>query len=151
MKINQKILLQKTELQEKKNIEKELQDKKNNHMIRIKIKLMKFLNRKNIRKVKNLQNSKKKDMSSQEVHQLKNHNLVEVKENLEVVEEEVAVEVAHVAMAIIAMSTKCRVTLRIATRVQRTRRKRNRVPNPMEKVVMLAQHSRNDLLVMYDK
>ncbi len=75
------------------NIEKELQDKKNNHMIRIKIKLMKFLNRKNIRKEKNLQNSKKKDMSSQEVYQMKNHNLVGVKEKLEVVEEEVVVEV----------------------------------------------------------
>lgn len=69
---------------------------------------------------------------------------------LAVAVEEVAVEVAHVAMAIIEMSTKCRVTLRIATRVQRTRRKRNRVPNPMEKVVMLVQHSRNDLLVMYE-
>ena len=60
---------------------------------------------------------------------------------LAVAVEEVAVEVAHVAMAIIEMSTKCRVTLRIATRVQRTRRKRNRVPNPMEKGDMLAQHS----------
>ena len=33
MKINQKILLQKTELQEKKNIEKELQDKKNKDVV----------------------------------------------------------------------------------------------------------------------
>jgi hypothetical protein len=68
---------------------------------------------------------------------------------LAVAVEEVAEEVAHVAMAIIVMSTKCRVTLRKVTRAQRTRRKRNRVPNPMEKVVMLVQHSRNNSLVMY--
>jgi len=115
MKINQKILLQKTELQEKKNIEKELQDKKNNHMIKIKIKLMKFLNRKNIRKVKNLQNSKKKDMSSQEVHQLKNHNLVEVKEKLEVVEEEVAVEVIRVTETTTIIKNQQRLILMIIT------------------------------------
>jgi hypothetical protein len=115
MKINQKILLQKTELQEKKNIEKELQDKKNNHMIRIKIKLMKFLNRKNIRKVKNLQNSKKKDMSSQEVYQLKNHNLVEVKEKLEVVEEEVAVEVIRVTETTTIIKNQQRLILMIIT------------------------------------
>ena len=64
---------------------------------------------------------------------------------LAVAVEEAAVEVAHVAMAIIAMSTKCRVTLRIAIRVQRTRRKRNKVPNPMEKVDMPVRHSRNNL------
>jgi len=115
MKINQKILLQKTELQEKKNIEKELQDKKNNHMIKIKIKLMKFLNRKNIRKVKNLQNSKKKDMSSQEVYQLKNHNLVEVKEKLEVVEEEVAVEVIRVTETTTIIKNQQRLILMIIT------------------------------------
>ena len=83
MKISQKNSNQKKELQDKKNIKKEHQDKKKH----LKIKLMKFLKR-NFKKVKNQQNSKKKDMSSQEVYQMKNHNLVEVKEKLEVVEEE---------------------------------------------------------------
>ena len=84
-------------------------------MIRIKIKLMKFLNKKNIRKVKNLQNSKKKDMSSQEVYQLKNHNLVEVKEKLEMVEEEVVVEVIRVTEITTIIKNQQRLILMIIT------------------------------------
>jgi hypothetical protein len=57
MKISQKNSNQKKELQDKKNIKKEHQDKKKH----LKIKLMKFL-KKNFKKVKNQQNSKKKDM-----------------------------------------------------------------------------------------
>jgi len=84
MKISQKNSNQKKELQDKKNIKKEHQDKKKH----LKIKLMKFLKR-NFKKVKNQQNSKKKDMWNQVVYQLKNHNLEEV---IEIVEAEVAVE-----------------------------------------------------------
>ena len=84
MKISQKNSNQKKELQDKKNIKKEHQDKKKH----LKIKLMKFLKR-NFKKVKNQQNSKKKDMWNQVVYQLKNHNLEEA---IEIVEAEVAVE-----------------------------------------------------------
>ena len=50
MKISQKNSNQKKELQDKKNIKKEHQDKKKH----LKIKLMKFLNKKNIRREKKI-------------------------------------------------------------------------------------------------